>query len=375
MKPVLLLPLALLSATLAFAQNLPQLKEVEGGTRILGGGYQYAVKDYYMVLMGDDTAYAKINEGQTVIGEIPDGNNPDRQVTVASFFLAETEVSNVQYRDFLVDSLLTTLEKTQFRKDLKVALKGDAHAQFAVWHPVIEKAGKAGLLPDSSCWATDFRYSYNQPLVKNYFCHKAFDQYPVVGVSWNQAKAYCQWLTTEVNASRAAKGKEPLPAYRLPTEAEWEYAAMGRGTGNAKTLYGMYVPWTNENNRIDRRGEYTANIKTDHGNYIGDSYEYTCPVTGFKANSFGLYNMAGNVAEWCEDVFRFNATERPDVTRLNNRLFEGEESAPITRVVKGGSWADYRYAAIPGSRTHQLEDAGSSRVGFRVAMIKPAEME
>lgn len=382
MKRLLLLaPLALYWN--AFSQGYPVMKTIPGGTCNLGGGFQYVVKDYYMILLGTDHGYAELTKDQIVIGEVPAENNPTLRVTVSSFYLSETEVTNAQYRMFLTDSLLSATEKATLDTRLKQTAKGDQKDGYrSAWQPLVEKAGKAGLLPDTLCWTTDFAFAYNDPLVNHYLLHSSFDSYPVVGVSWDQAQAYCAWLTRTVNADRRKRGKAPLPAYRLPTEMEWEFAAKERPKQEDadKTLYGSSYPW--EDHHIqDAKGQYLANIKTDHGNYTGDNYSYTAPVRSFRPNSNGLYHMAGNVAEWCEDAFTFRNVDRmhelnparQDMPRLFAEAVDDTGPYDDWRVVKGGSWADYRYAALIGSRTGQSQGRGSSRVGFRVAMIQSGE--
>lgn len=379
---LLLFALSLFSAL--GAQNIPTLKFIEGGTHIHGGGYQFAVKDYYLVLLGNDSTYTAMNADQTVIGEIPGFNNPERRVTCASFYMSETEITNAQYRYFLLDSLLNSEERKGLETKLKAAKKASAETKRAAWQPLIQKAGAVGLLPDSMCWARDFVFGYNDPLVKNYFWHDAFSAYPVVGVTWDQANAYCQWLTEYENRERAKQGKPLQPAYRLPTEAEWEYAAKAR-TLETETTTGVrrLYPWSGRS-VLDEKGRFRANIKTDHGDYIGDNYEYTAPVKSFTANEFGLYDMAGNVSEWCLDVMRFNSREslsdldfqgirNPAGRQVGPQLFQsGPENVETTeqRVVKGGSWADYKYAAMSGSRMGHGQNQSGSRIGFRVAMIK-----
>ncbi len=336
-----------------------------------------------MVLLGNDSAYAAINADQTVIGEVPRFNNPNRRVTCASFFMSETEITNAQYRFFLVDSLLNAEEQAALELAVKNAKKGSADAAHRAWQPLFQKAGDAGLLPDSSCWTRDFVFAYNEPLVHNYLWHPAFDPYPVVGVSWVQANAYCHWLSTHVNRELARKGKPLMPNYRLPSEAEWEYAAKPKNTAPPEEIEITLYPWKGRSVR-DEKGRFRANIKTDHGDYIGDNYEYTAPVKSFAANDFGLYDMAGNASEWCIDVMRFSTKESIQMgdfqgrEKLGNRpigpqLFEAATPTDlenVERVIKGGSWADYRYAAMTGSRTSLPQQQGGSRIGFRVAMIK-----
>jgi sulfatase modifying factor 1 len=382
MKSLLLL-IACAASSLLCAQNLPVMQHIEGGTRVMGGGYQYAIKDYYMVLLGGDTDYAGMNQDAIVIGEIPSENNPKRQVTIASFYMSETEVTNAQYRMFLMDSLLNPQEKAALESGLKKAKKETAEAQLALWKPLFAKAAATGLLPDTACWQRDFAFSYNGPLTKNYLWHNAFDGYPVVGVTWDQAQAYCSWLSGYVNAERIRQGKPMQPAYRLPTEAEWEYAAKPKLAATENISTNHQYPWAGWS-VTNARGEFRLNIKTDHGNYSGDGYEYTAPAKSFEANDHGLYNMAGNVSEWCTDVFRFSTPEKfksedpagglRQFRNPGNQVQLLDAAATLDgkeqRVVKGGSWADYKYAALAGSRTGLGQNQSGSRVGFRVAMIK-----
>jgi formylglycine-generating enzyme len=377
MKKLLAIGL-MLGCTAVVAQSLPTLKKIDGGTRNLGGGYQYGIQDYYMVLLGTDADYLKKNQDQIVIGEVPTENNPALRVTVASFYISETEVTTAQYRDFLIGKLLDIKQAASFRAKLKGMKNATADERRAAWQPLILQAADAGLLPDTSCWVTDFVFAYNEPLVKNYFWHPAFDEYPMVGVSWHQANEYCNWLTETVNLQRKAQGKPELPAYRLPTEMEWEYAAHGKLPETGKQQIGSdypdhrgNYPWGG-NNLTDDHGKYLANIKVDHGNYNGDGYEYTAPVRSFEPNSFGLYNMAGNASEWCMDAFVFHsmdAYKSNPVRQPGYQLFSTTEIPDDLHVVKGGSWADYRYAARVGSRMGFNENQGSSRIGFRVAQI------
>lgn len=355
---------------------------IEGGTRILGGGYQFQVKDYYMLLLGSDPDYAKLNDGQFLIGEVPAPNNPTKQVTVHGFYISKTEVTNLQYREYLIDSLLDPGEAKQFRARIKALSKEPQGNLRTVWQPLIDKAGAAGLLPDTACWKNDFQYAYNEPLVRNYLWHKAFDNYPVVGVSWKQAKDYCAWLTKTVYTEILSKRPEAvLPAgFRLPTEMEWEWAALPKIPANAdlESLRKDIYPWQGRY-VTDDKGRYRANIKTQPGDYIGDNYEYTCPVDAFAPNDHGLYGMAGNAAEWCEDDFIFRIKEDSYglnlVRRPGGQLFEvvtedRSTSESEMHVVKGGSWAEFSYGAMCGSRMPYPQTQGSSRIGFRIAQIR-----
>jgi sulfatase modifying factor 1 len=144
--------------------------------------------------------------------------------------------------------------------------------------------------PDTTVWIKDFNYSYNDPMHQEYFAHQAYDEYPVVGVSWQQAKAFCHWRTKKKNAyQRTRKNLGLVPAFRLPTEAEWEYAARG-GLDYAK------YPWGGPSTTSDR-GCFLANFKPVRGDYAADGALYTVEAMSYNPNGFGLYNMAGNVSE------------------------------------------------------------------------------
>ncbi len=276
-------------------------------------------------------------------------NNIPRTVTVSSFYMDETEVANVHYREY------THWLQRSYGAD---------------YPELIVRA-----LPDTNAWRRAL--SYNEPLVNYYFRHAAYNFYPVVGVNWFQANEYCKWRTDRVNEMILIKsgvlkknvnqvnedvfnsetfaagqylgtpgrnqkrdldpngaGKRNqnysdgnlLPDYRLPTEAEWEYAALAYNEANpeprtkrrrgeeALTDRKVY-PWgdvrsTRAQGRGSSRGEYMANYKRSRGDNMGtvgglnDNADIPAPVYSYMPNAFGLYNMAGNVSEWVLDVYR-----------------------------------------------------------------------
>ena len=186
-----------------------------------------------------------------------------------------------------------------------------------------------------------------------YFDHPAFDNYPVVGVTWDQAKKYCEWRTYHMNAND--EFEFDLPSFRLPSEAEWEYAAKG-GKDVAK------YPWGGPYLK-NKRGCLMANFKPGRGNYIDDGFAYTAPVDVFAPNGFGLHNMSGNVAEWVLDAYA--ATSRTATWDLNP-VYDVETEP--RKVVRGGSWKDIAHYLETSTRTYEYQDVAQAHIGFRTAM-------
>jgi formylglycine-generating enzyme required for sulfatase activity len=218
---------------------------------------------------------------------------------------------------------------------------------------------KVHIYPDTLCWISDFTYSYNEPMAKAYFWHPAYDYYPVVGVTWKQASAFCVWRTMLKNASQAAAGDAALQDYRLPTESEWEYAARGG-------LDLMMYPWGGLYTR-NYSGCHVANFKPMRGNYVDDGGVQTLMVATFDPNEFGLYDMGGNVAEWTSNAFDEASYNYTHDLNPDYQYYAHPDDMPALKrkVIRGGSWKDVSYYMQNGSRTYEYQDSAKCYIGFR----------
>ena len=259
--------------------------------------------------------------------------NHNKQVTIGSFFMDDTEITNNEYRQFI-----------QYLQE-GVDAEDDILTDFSI----------ADLVPDSTVWIKDYTHHLGDPLVAYYWSHPAFDQYPVVGIDWNAAVYFAVWRTKYLNNYRLTVGLPLMPNFRLPSEAEWEYAARG-GRDMAK------YPWGNPYIR-NAKGCLLANFKPGRGNYFDDGFAYTSPVGTYFANQYGLYDMSGNVAEWCQDAY--NPSAIPLTWDLNPTYYD--ENIPY-KVIRGGSWKDIAYFLETGTRTYEHKDSTRSSIGFRCVM-------
>ncbi len=213
--------------------------------------------------------------------------------------------------------------------------------------------------PDTLCWVRDFTYSYNEPTAKMYFWHPSFDNYPVVGITWKQANAFCSWRTQLLNNALLKQGDSYIQEYRLPLEAEWEYAARG---GLQNSMY----PWGGIYTR-NREGCFLANFKPLRGNYAVDGGITTTAVGSYEPNELNLYDMAGNVAEWCvnaydESAYFFQHDLNPD---YKYQATEKDNHVMKSKVVRGGSWKDVAYYLQVSTRSYEYQDTSTSYIGFR----------
>ena len=361
----------------------------------------FQVKDFSGQPPAPNTVF--IEGGRAVLGSFEEDvlgrrDNLERTVTVASFYMDETEIANVHW-----------LEYEFYTEDSSDAF--------------IEE----NVVLDEEVWAREL--AYNDPYVEHYLRYPGFRYFPVVGVSWKQAVAYSEWRTVAVNqklmTEAAERGDwEPeedevdtimvagpegseipkavykaglasgvvLPNYRLPTEAEWQYAAqalIGTQWLDENQTHQRLYPWDGHalRNPYGREmGYFLANFKRGRGDYAGiagklnDGAMITSYIYEHPPNDFGLYNMAGNVNEWVLDLYRpLSYQDMDDLNPVRRNDFLDDEADynldeqlinNRSRVYKGGSWKDVAFWMSPGNRRYLDEDSSTATIGFRCAMIR-----
>ena len=214
------------------------------------------------------------------------------------------------------------------------------------------------IYPDTTCWVNDFPNANNEPYMRNYFSHAAYAHHPVVGVSWEQATAFCEWRTLFLRKS-IHRGDVVVEKYRLPTEAEWEMAARNANSDNR-------YPW-DSNATTGESGCYNANFKPGEGAYAADNHLIPAKVRSFKPNQFGLYEMAGNAAEWTSTAYTESGNrEMNDMNpEYNHRPGSNAPYLMQRKVVKGGSWKDIATFIRSDMRDAEYANRGRSYIGFR----------
>lgn len=213
--------------------------------------------------------------------------------------------------------------------------------------------------PDTTAWINDFENAYNEPYVRMYFSHGGYSEYPVVGVSWEQANAFANWRTEFLRRSLGKQGVYVEP-YRLPTEAEWEYAARA-GVNENK------YPWEGDLPLTEEKGCFYANFKPQDGNYVQDGHLITSRVGTYSPNDFGLYDMAGNVSEWTSTAFNESVSKLTSDMNPEYR-YDAAKEDPYKmkrKIVCGGSWKDVAHNIRSDIRMWEYQNEQRSYIGFR----------
>ncbi|MEM9835890.1 MAG: SUMF1/EgtB/PvdO family nonheme iron enzyme [Bacteroidota bacterium] len=299
------------------------------------------IKDSLAILAWDPSLVD--GEGNILWDEVDDIDYNSQEIK-DELFLPDTYAGRVQLNTNLFEYTYKTTDMRRAARD---------RAGNGLNDYVEEKT--VNIYPDTMVWVRDFAYSYNEPMARNYFWHPAYDDYPVVGVNWHMANAFAYWRTDYWNRYNDI----PTEEFRLPTEAEYEYAARG---GREHAPYPWGGPYTR-----NAKGCLLANFKPGRGNYPEDGGQYTVPVDAYYPNDYGLYNMAGNVAEWTSSAFFENA--RSFVHDMNPDVrYDAKDSDPIAmkrKVIRGGSWKDISFYLQTGTPSYEYQDTTKSYVGFR----------
>lgn len=213
------------------------------------------------------------------------------------------------------------------------------------------------IYPDTTCWVNDFKNADNEMYLRNYFSNPAYNDYPVVGVTWEQANAFCAWRTDYLLKGLGGEARY-VQRYRLPTEAEWEYAARGKS--------GNEFPWENRDMK-NGNGCFYANFKPDRGNYTEDGNLITSKVGIYGANSNGLFDMAGNVAEWTSTAYTASGVDA--MNDINPQLaYNAAKEDPYAlkkKSVRGGSWKDPESLIRSAWRSWEYQNHPRCYIGFR----------
>ena len=215
------------------------------------------------------------------------------------------------------------------------------------------------IYPDETVWINDFINANNETYLRMYFNSAGYDEYPVVGVSWEQATAFCVWRTLKLKNSLNIPDGQPFEPFRLPTEGEWEYAARA---GKSENKY----PWSTEGLK-DAKDCFMANFKPGEGNYTEDGHLITARVGSFSPNEFGLFDMAGNVAEWTSTAYYESGPKQ--MNDINPELhYDAAKEDPYdakTKVVRGGSWKDVALFIRSDIRSFEYQNETRAYIGFR----------
>lgn len=301
-----------------------------------------------------------------------DWKDPDYQMAMQDLFIPENErffgrkeidTRKLVYEYWWIDLQQAASRKNSYNFETQ-RYEGSVYDVEGELTPITNRSSfimqdQVEVYPDTMVWIRDFTNSYNDPRTTRYFWHPAFDDYPVVGVTWKQATAFCNWRTKIRGDFLHSKGQIPPFDYRLPTEAEWEFAARG------DRVFSMY-PWGGYYSR-EQNGVFMANFKPDRGNYVEDGGMATMVVTSFDPNDFGLYDMSGNVAEWTSNAY--DESTYDIINDFNpNYVYNAKPDDPAVmkrKVVRGGSWKDIAFYQQVSTRSYEYQDTAKSYIGFR----------
>jgi len=289
--------------------------------------------------------------------------DPEVRENISEMFYSGEDVYEGELFEFDIRKFIYEYESFDLNEAAKRQYYEDTKKGNAPSRSKFKKVERVWVYPDTLCWIRDFTYSFNEPMTQLYFFHPAYDDYPVVGVNWKQAVAFTYWRTKYWNDYFKYIEMPKVNPFRLPNEAEWEYASRG---GRAFSPY----PWGGPYLR-NSKGCFLANFKPLRGNYSEDGGFYPVRVTSYFPNDYGLYCMAGNVAEWTANAYSegINAV----IDDMNPVYFynvnDEQDNATLKRKsIRGGSFKDVGYWLQNGTRSYEYQDTCKAYIGFRCVM-------
>ena len=284
-----------------------------------------------------------------------------REILSENMYLPEDERFNGK-REIDTRKLIYVYQELDLKKAARKANREGNDAPFFRDRNDLINDITVAIYPDTLAWMHDYAYSFNEPMTDEYFWHPAFDDYPVVGINWNQAVAFTKWRTQIMNGYLKRNNELTLPDFRLPTESEWEYAARG---GADLSPYPWGGPYTR-----NHKGCFLANFKPLRGNYTADGGLRSVKVASYNPNAYGLYDMAGNVSEWTSNTFDESAFSYAHDMNMDYTLnTEDSDSEVLKRkVIRGGSWKDISYFIQTSTRDYEYQDTAKCYIGFRCAV-------
>lgn len=255
-----------------------------------------------------------------------------------------------------------------YDKDTVILNDEGIYEQQTIRVPVIDESSFihmriVNVYPDTTVWVNDFPLSKNTTLLQTYYSHPAYKQHPVVGITWEQATAYCNWRTDRLDKN--SKSWLQFAPFRLPTEAEWEFAAKSRKTTTGK------FPW-HTNDLTDSKDCYFANFQPGQGNYTEDGNLTPAKVKSYKSNEIGLFDMSGNVAEWTSTAYT-SSGNIGESTFNPERELNALTTDPYylkRKVVRGGSFKDATSLIRAEIRTGEYQNQPRAFIGFRCVRTK-----